>query len=413
MSTEIRSDVGPEELSSLIDAIIRFVETRVLTRESELGLERPADAHTAAGGFTEAVIEARRDIRIESAEAGFYTLFGSPELGGGGLGATAAVQVQEALNRRFGPPRPLLHDVVIPSPFTNGLTPVLEFLPEATRARYLDDIAEGRATLCFGLSEPDAGSDAFAIQSRAVRRDGRWSITGRKVWITNSPYADHALIFAVTDPDQARAREGGITGFFVSTAAPGFEVRPMGGMMGNPGSDLGELTLNDVRVDDDHVLGEVGSGLKIALHGIDRGRLSMASSCVGQALWALDLATDYANERVTFGRAIGDHQAIQMLLADAAMDIFAAKGMVAQTAERIDDGQPAVMEICMSKAYATEMLFRVADRAIQVHGAIGLTNEFGIERLLRHARIMRTPDGTGEIQRRTVARRLLDGDRAI
>lgn len=350
---------------------------------------------------------------MKSAEAGYYTMLGAEELGGGGLGAVAAVWVQMLLARRYGPGRHLIHHVVVPSPFTNGLSPVLRFLDADLKERCLPGIASGEKTLCFALSEPDAGSDAQAIRTRAERDGEDWVITGTKQWITNSPYADHAVVFAVTDRERAEARKGGITAFFVDTGTPGFDVTAVIPLMGQAGGDTGIIALDRVRVPDRNRLGEVGEGLAVAMRGINAGRLGMAATCVGYAEWALEAACNYSRARRAFGKPIAEHQAVQFHLADAAMDVFAAKSMLLNCAARIDAGLPARGEVAMVKCFATEMLSRCMDHAIQVHGAMGLTNELRLEAGYRFARIMRIPDGTAEIQRRTVAAELLKGTLAI
>jgi len=162
-------------------------------------------------------------------------------------------------------------------------------------------------------------------------------------------------------------------------------------------------------VRDDHRLGDVGRGLTAAMDGVNAGRMGMAASCLGLARWALDQAVEYAKVRKTFGVPIAEHQAIQLMLADSAMDIYAAKTMIQNCAWRIDNGQSATAQVSMVKAFSTEMLGRVMDRSIQIHGGMGLTNELRLEEGYRFARVMRIPDGTGEIQRRTIARQLLTG----
>jgi acyl-CoA dehydrogenase len=287
------------------------------------------------------------------------------------------------------------------------LSPVLTFLRPEARDRVLPDIANGEKTLCFALSEPNAGSDVLAMKTTAKQDGDHWVINGNKQWITNSPYADYAIVFAVTNPEKAAARRGGITGFLVDVNTTGFEVTSVIPLMGHLGGDTGIIALDNVRVPDAFRLGPVDEGLTVAMHGINFGRLGMASTCVGLAQWGLALATEYARNRRTFGKPIAEHQAIQTHLAEVAMDIFAAKSIVMNCARRVDLAMPARAEIAIAKAYATEMLSRVMDRCIQVHGAMGLTNEVRLEAGYRFARVMRIPDGTGEIQRRTIAQELL------
>ncbi|MDI1274781.1 MULTISPECIES: acyl-CoA dehydrogenase family protein [unclassified Polaromonas] len=402
--------IDPDTVA-ISEAVLRFVEREVLPLQQRhhhlLGSERTL--FDASGRYVPEALALRQQVRKRSAELGFYTLFGDEKLGGGGQGAQVMAHVQEVLNHRVGPPQPLVQTVVLPSPFTNGLSPVLRHLKPDIFAHYRDGIASGDKTLCFALSEPDAGSDAFGMKTRAVRDGDEWVLTGTKQWITNSPYADYAMVFALTDPEAAARHKGGVTGFFVDTRAPGFSVPRIINTMGHLGGDTGVIVLDGVRVRDDHRLGEVGRGLAVAMDGVNAGRMGMAASCLGLARWALDQAVEYAKVRKTFGVPIAEHQAIQLMLADSAMDIYAAKTMIQNCAWRIDNGQSATAQVSMVKAFSTEMLGRVMDRSIQIHGGMGLTNELRLEEGYRFARVMRIPDGTGEIQRRTIARQLLTG----
>ena len=399
------------DTEAIAEAVLRFVEREVLPLQQRhhdlLGSER--SLFDASGRYVPEVLALRQQVRKRSAELGFYTLFGDEKLGGGGQGAQVMAHVQEVLNHRVGPAQPLVQMVVLPSPFTNGLSPVLRHLKPDIFAHYRDGIASGDKTLCFGLSEPDAGSDVFGMRTRAVRDGDEWVLTGTKQWITNSPYADYAMVFALTDPEAAARHKGGVTGFFVDTRAPGFSVPRIINTMGHLGGDTGVIVLDGVRVRDDHRLGEVGRGLAVAMDGVNAGRMGMAASCLGLARWALDQAVDYAKVRKTFGVPIAEHQAIQLMLADSAMDIYAAKTMIQNCAWRLDSGRAATAQVSMVKAFSTEMLGRVMDRSIQIHGGMGLTNELRLEEGYRFARVMRIPDGTGEIQRRTIARQLLAG----
>ena len=402
--------IDPDTVA-IAEAVLRFVEREVLPLQQRhhdlLGSER--SLFDASGRYVPEALALRQQVRKRSAELGFYTLFGDETLGGGGQGAQVMAHVQEVLNHRVGPAQPLVQTVVLPSPFTNGLSPVLRHLKPDIFAQYRDGIASGDKTLCFGLSEPDAGSDVFGMQTRAVRDGDEWVLTGTKQWITNSPYADYAMVFALTDPEAAARHKGGVTGFFVDTRASGFSVPRIINTMGHLGGDTGVIVLDGVRVRDDHRLGEVGRGLAVAMDGVNAGRMGMAASCLGLARWALDQAVDYAKVRKTFGVPIAEHQAIQLMLADSAMDIYAAKTMIQNCAWRLDSGRSANAQVSMVKAFSTEMLGRVMDRSIQIHGGMGLANELRLEEGYRFARVMRIPDGTGEIQRRTVARQLLTG----
>jgi acyl-CoA dehydrogenase len=405
----------PGEWVDFGDALIRFIDREVapLEHEHRALLASEHHAYTDDGRYRPEVLALRRQVRMRSAELGFYTALSDESLGGGGLGAQAAAYIQERLNAHCGPSRHLVHTVVLPSPFTNGLSPVLRHLAPAVLDRCHAELASGGKTMCFGLSEPDAGSDVFGMRTRAVRDGDHWVINGTKQWITNAPYADYAMIFAITDEEKARAHRGGVTGFFLPTSTPGFAVPSVIPVMGHHGSEIGIVSLENVRVPDSHRLGPVNEGLSVALDGVNAGRLSWAAGCLGLAQWALAQAVEYAKVRKTFGQPIADHQAVQFMLADCAMDIYACKSMIRHCAWLVDEGRRATKEVSIVKASATEMVGRVIDRAIQIHGAMGLTNELRLEAAYRYARTVRIPDGTSEIQRRTIARKLLDGDRVF
>lgn len=400
----------PDDIKLIGESLIAFINAEVVPLEKANAalLTNERNLYDERGRYVPEVLRLRQIVRTKSAEAGYYTLLGAAELGGGGLGAVAAAYLQERVAQQFGPSRPLIQHVVVPSPFTNGLSPVLQFMSPEARAEFLPLIASGQRTTCFGLTEPDAGSDVLAMKTRAVRDGEHWVITGSKQWITNSPYADYAVIFAVTNPEKAAARKGGITGFFVDARSPGFDVTSVLPVMGHLGGDTGIIALDGVRVPDRNRLGEVDQGLTVAMHGVNSGRLGVSASCVGFAQWGLALAIDYAKTRRTFGKRIAEHQAIQIHLAEAAMDIFTAKSTLLNCAWRVECGSAARAEIAITKAYATEMLGRVMDRCIQVHGAMGLSSDLGLQALYRFARPMRIYDGTAEIQRRTIALELLN-----
>jgi acyl-CoA dehydrogenase len=402
----------PSEWVEFGDSLVRFIDREVAALEKEhsgvLASERTL--YTPEGRFVPEVVQLRKQVRMRSAELGFYTALSDESLGGAGLGAQASVYIQERLNAYVGPDRHLVQTVVLPSPFTNGLTPVLKHLAPEVLARHQEGIASGEKTLCFALSEPDAGSDVFGMHTRAIRDGDDWVISGTKQWITNAPYADYAMVFAVTDLELARTHRGGITGFFVPTSTPGFSVPSVIPVMGHLGADIGIVTLDQVRVPDAWRIGPVNRGLTAALDGVNAGRLSMAASCLGLARWAVDKAVEYAKVRKTFGQPIGEHQAVQFMLAECAMDIYAVKSMIRHCAWLVDEGQAATKEVSIVKAASTEAAVRVFDRCMQIHGGMGVTNELRLEAGYRFVRTMRIPDGTSEIQRRTIAKRLLSGD---
>ena len=402
----------PEETQEIINALKQLVEKVVIPLEEENRtlLYNERNYYLEDGRRHPKVEELRKIVRMESAKSGFYTMFGDKELGGEQLGPITSLLVAEALNKHY-PNRKLIDHVLIPSPFTNGLTPVLKGLQPALKEKYLPKIASGEETLCFGLTEPDAGSDVWGIKTRAVRDGDDWVINGTKQWISNAAYANYCMLFAVTNPELVAQRKGGISCFFVETSWEGFNVDSIIPTMGSLGGDAAIISLENLRVPHEHVIGEVDNGFTKAIHGINNGRLGMSGKCIGSAQWALNKAVEYANIRETFGKKIGQHQMIQHMLAECAMDIYAARNMALHCAWKIEnsDKVPA-KEISMVKAYCTEMMGRVYDKAIQIHGGMGLSNELELEEGFRLARTIRIPDGTSEIHRRTIALSLLKGD---
>lgn len=404
----------PEEIKEVIAAIFRFVEVEVepIRKKYQKELENERYFYDENGLYSAGIREAFKQVRLKSAKAGFYTMFGVPELGGSGdqFGPLAVAMIYEAIMKKYGLD-PLVMEMFPAGLFTDGLTPALLGMHPDTQKELIPGISNGEITLCFGLSEPDAGSDVWSMKTRAVKDGDHWVITGTKQWITNAHYAQYCIIFAVTDPDMVAKRKGGISCFLVPFDGETCVATSSIPYMGHLGSRIGIVSIENARVPEKNIVGDLHQGFGKALHGVDIGRIVMASFCIGAAQWALDKAIHYANERKTFGVTIGNHQAIQIMLADCAMEIYAARNMVLHCAWKMEsqDKLP-IKEISMIKAYCTEMLQRVVDRSIQIHGAMGLTNEMKLEKMWRWSRTLRIPDGTTEIQKRTIARRLLDGD---
>src|SRR5699024_6156566 len=402
-----------EYYQEIVEGLLAFIDQGVVPIESEHAefLADEYNIYDSNGLMSQKYREISQQVRELSAEAGFYSLYGADELGGGDLPASGIVQVEEALMHKYAPNRGLIHESVIPSPFTNGVSPLLLQLKDEVLEPRIDAIRDGTATLCFALSEPDAGSDVYNLRTRATPTDdGGWVINGQKQWISNAAHASHAFVFAITDPDAVKERRGGITCFFVDTTDEGFSVDSGIPLMNSRGSNATIISLTDLKVTRDQIVGEEGRGLNLALGGISRGRLTMSAKCVGMARWALDQSIAYAKTRKTFGRNIGDHQMTQAKLAEMARYIDSCMSAGARTAAMVDAGEDARKEASIVKMAATEMVGRVRDEAIQIHGGLGLTNELGLESGYRYARMLRIPDGTSEIQRRTVAKLLLKGD---
>jgi acyl-CoA dehydrogenase len=407
----------PEEVQDVIASLDRFIEVEIAPLEKKFAkaFENERYLYDENGYYTKEFQDALREVRIKSAKAGFFTMFGMPELGGSGdvFGPVAVALIHEALMKKYGH-NLLIQEIFPPGLFTGGLTPVLLGLKPELREQLLPKVASGETLLCFGLSEPDAGSDVWNMKTKAVKDGEYWVINGTKQWITNAPYADYAIIFAVTNPELAATRKGGITAFLVPFDGETCTTTSVIPYLGHVGSRIGIIALENARVHESYIIGDLDDGFGKALHGVDIGRVVMAANCVGAAQWALDKAIDYAKQRKTFGVTIENHQAIQMMLAECAMDIYAGRNMVLHCAWKMEQQKELPLkEISMIKAFTTEMAFRVVDRCMQILGGMGLTNEMKLEKVWRWARSMRVPDGTAEIQRRTIARRLLKGDRSF
>ena len=424
------TDIGiPEDIRDIVKGSVtgmqQFVDSEVLPMEREMGdvLVDERKFFDETGKARPEVMEARKQVRMKSSAAGYYGMFAPDSVGGGGLGARSMVFVEEALYRRYGPGRPLitwakgfLSQPTLAS-FVDGPSHMLVAVSDSVRKDYLPSIASGEKMVCFALSEADAGSDVWGIKTRARRDGDDWVINGSKQWITNSPYADYAVVFAITNEEMLKERKGGISAFFVEMSGPGYTFDGVLPVMGHQGGDCGSMSFDNVRVPADRLVGVQDQGFQIAMFGISEGRVSISANCIGMCEYALDRSLEYAQQRMSFGKPISEYQAIQFMLADMAIDIYTMKYMVLQTAAQVENfpqtGRLPVKEISITKAYAVEKTQECYDRAIQVHGGMGLTNEMPLNEGFRIARTLRIPDGTGEIQRRTIARQMLRGDTAF
>ncbi|KAB1928693.1 acyl-CoA dehydrogenase [Micromonospora noduli] len=270
------------------------------------------------------------------------------------------------------------------------------------RAEWLPRLCAGSALGCFALTEPDSGSDAAALRTRAVRDGTDWLLTGTKTFITNGTTADVALVFARTGGPGHR----GITAFLVPTDSPGLTRREVHGKLGLRGQATGELGFDEVRVPDTARLGAEGAGFRLALATLAKGRMSVAAGCVGIAQGCLDAAVGYAGQRTQFGKPIAGHQLVQQLLAAIAVDTAAARLLVWQVADLIDRGQPFATEASMAKLFASEAAVRAANNAVQVFGGYGYIDEYPVGKYLRDARVATLYEGTSQIQQLLIGRAL-------
>ncbi|HLH76354.1 MAG TPA: acyl-CoA dehydrogenase family protein [Candidatus Binataceae bacterium] len=283
--------------------------------------------------------------------------------------------------------------------------PILAAGTEAQQARFLPAMAAGQALGCFALTEPEAGSDAAAQRSRARAEGEGYVIDGTKNFITNGPQAAVAIVFAVTDPG---AGHRGISAFIVPTDSAGFEVVRTEEKLGIHGAHSAQLRFTQMRIAADLRLGEVGSGFKLAMQTLDGGRIGIAAQAVGIGRAALERALLYAGQRRAFGAPIGSFQAVQMKLADMAVELDAARLLTWQAAARKDAGAAHSKEAAMAKLFASEAAMRAANEALQIHGGYGYTREFPLERYYRDAKITEIYEGTSEIQRLVIAARVLE-----
>jgi short/branched chain acyl-CoA dehydrogenase len=282
-----------------------------------------------------------------------------------------------------------------------GTLPIYLFGSDEQKREWLPPLASGEKLAAFGLTEPDAGSDAGATRTRAELRDGEWVINGSKMFITNAG-TDITSCVTIT----ALTGEGEVSNIIVPNGAPGYEIAPPMQKLGWRASDTRELSFRDVRVPERNLLGPRGKGFQQFLEILDGGRISVAAMGVGLAQGAYDLAAQYAKERQQFGRPIADFQAVQFALADMATEIEAGRSMVYKAAWLKDQGRPFGKEAAMAKLYTGELSNRAANAALQIHGGYGFMDEFPISRLYRDQKILEIGEGTNEVQRMVIAKHL-------
>ncbi len=334
------------------------------------------------------------------AELGCCGMMTPEEWGGAGLDAISYVLMLEEVARI---------DAAMATSLgvTNSAVqvPLLGFGNDAQKKKYLSRMASGEILGAFCLTEPQAGSDAAGIQTRAAKCDCGYRKNGTKTWVTNGSVAGVFIVFAKTNPE---AGGKGITAFLVEPGFKGFRVGRHEEKMGQLSSPSVEIVLNDCEVPAENRLGEEGQGLKIALSALDGGRIGIGALAVGLAQGALEESVKYAKQRRAFGKNIGEFQAIQWMLADMQTEIEAARGLV-HYAAWLKDAHPAKMGASASKAklYASEMVNRVVYKGVQIHGSVGYSRETDVERMYRDARVVSIYEGTSEIQRMIIARDLL------
>lgn len=286
-----------------------------------------------------------------------------------------------------------------------GCTPILNWGTEEQKKEWVPQLASGQTLACFCLTEPQAGSEANNLRTKALEDGEHWVLNGSKQFISNAKRAGLAIVFAVTDPELGKK---GLSAFLVPTDTPGFEVERMEQKMGLRASDTCAISLVNCRIPKENMLGQRGKGLALALSGLEGGRLGIAAQAVGIARAAFEAALVYARERVQFGKPIAEHQSIANMLADMHTQINAARHMILYAARLRTAGLPCLSEASQAKLFASEMAEKVCSMAIQVHGGYGYLEDYAVERHYRDARITQIYEGTSEVQRMLIARQLAD-----
>ncbi len=278
------------------------------------------------------------------------------------------------------------------------------FGTEEQRERFLRPMAGGEIIGSFAMSEPEAGSDPASMTATAVRDGEEFVLNGTKRWITGGATSGIFIVLAKTDPE---AGHKGISAFLVTPDAPGFQVGRKEDKMGLRASDTTDLIFDNCRIPADNLLGPEGGGFKVAMSGLNDGRIGIAAQGLGVGRAALDLAVQYAKQREQFGRPLSENQGLRWMIADMATDVEAAEGLIHTAAALKDQGKECSREASMAKLYATEMANRVAGQAVQIHGGYGFTKEFGVERLYRDARVFTIYEGTSQIQKIVIANEVI------
>ncbi|MFY3158259.1 acyl-CoA dehydrogenase family protein [Achromobacter xylosoxidans] len=373
-----------ETLTLLLDALRRFVHERLIPAEDEL----------AASG------QVPPDIVAEMRELGLFGLSISPDHGGLGLTMEEEVKVVFEL----GQTSPAFRSLAGTNIGIGSQAIVLAGTDEQ-RARYLPRLASGELIGSFALTEPDAGSDAMALRLSAERDGDHYVLNGTKRYITNAPIAGLFSVMARTAPER---RANSISCFLVEAGTPGLIIGKPDKKMGQAGALTSDVVFDNCRVPASALLGgEEGNGFRTSMRVLDKGRLHISALCVGIADRLLRDAVKYATERKQFGQPIAEFQLIQAMIADSQAELYAARCMVLDAARLRDRGENTTMQAACCKLYATEMVGRVADRAVQIHGGAGYMSEYAVERFYRDVRLFRIFEGTSQIQQLVIAREVI------
>jgi butyryl-CoA dehydrogenase len=340
-----------------------------------------------------------KELVARMGELGMLGIAVPDNYGGSGIDTIAYVLALEEISRACASTGVIMS-------VNNSLVcdPILKFGTEAQKQKYLVPLASGKKLGCFALSEPEAGTDAAAQKTTAKRSGNEWVLNGVKNWITNGPVADTCVLFTMNDPEKGYK---GITAFILPMDTAGVRCGPPDKKLGIRGSQSCQIFLDDVRLPDENLLGEVGQGFRIAMTTLDGGRIGIAAQALGIARASLEDALAYAAERKTFGKPIAQHQAIQFKLADMATELDAARLLTWRAATLKDEGARFTAESAMAKLFASEVCNRAAKEAVQIFGGNGYVEDFPVERHYRDAKITEIYEGTSEVQRLVIAANLL------
>ena len=367
-------------------------EQRSFARLTREFLEKEVVPHRAEWDRREQV---DRGLVAKMGELGLLGLTIPEEYGGIGGDLLTYCLTMEELGRADSAARGIVS-------VSNGLvgTSIVNYGSEQQRRQWLPGIASGESLGCFGLTEPDTGSDAGSLKMRAVRDGEDYLLNGSKIFITNGTWADLALVFARTGGPGPK----GVSAFLVPTDTPGFEAREIKGKLGLRGQATAELFLSDVRVPTSTLLGEEGQGFTIAMSSLDKGRISVAAGCVGIVQGCLEAVVSYAQQRRQFGRPLASFQMVQDLIADISVDADAARLLVWRAADLKTRGEPFGVAASKAKYFASEAAVRAANNAIQVFGGYGYVDEYPVQKYMRDARVMTLYEGTSQIQKLLIGR---------
>lgn len=383
------SVVFAEEERMLIELVDKFVENELMP------LENAVMAREAAGGQVALTPEEEEPLLAKCKELGLWALDAPEEVGGAALPTPVMLAIQESLKSTVTP-------FIFP-PDSPNLHMLMEVASPEQKKKYMQPYAQGEMKSCIGISEPGAGGDPAEMKTRAVREGDEWVLNGSKIWVSGVPKMDFMILMAVTDP--GKGARGGITAFIIEKDTPGFSIAREIPMLA--GARTYELLLDNVRLPDSQVLGEVGQGFAPMQTRLTVRRLQMGAMCVGMASRALKMMCEHTQQRETFGQKLSDRQAIQWWIADAATKIHATRLMVMDAAEKTDRGEDVRTPASMIKVFATEMATEVLDHAMQSFGAMGMTRELPFAIMHDRLRLSRIYEGPTEVHRMVIARRTL------